>query len=232
MKQFKSSKLKHTNELDNFDDMDEQEIQVSTLGYFEKQQVSCCITVFIDEAVKAPSYYRSVVNRILNTHEGDVIEFEINSGGGQRDGLVQLLSALDRTDANSIAYLNGSVHSAASMLALSCNEVYVSENANMLCHGVSYGVGGKGSDIYNNVIHEQKISKELFQRVYKNFLSPDEIQSCMDGKEIWLDANEIKSRLENRQNILMEEAQEEEEVLKGCSSNPDLFEVEDIQDFI
>ena len=188
---------------DNFDDCDdEQSISVSQLGYFEKQQTSSCITIYIDEAVKSPSYYRSVVNRILNTTEFDVIEFEINSGGGQRDGLVQILSALDRTDATSIAYLNGSVHSAASMLALSCSEVQVSKYANMLCHGVSYGVGGKGSDIYSNVLHEQKIVTELFEAIYRGFLSPEEIKSCIDGREIWLDSDQIVERLVKRQELL------------------------------
>ena len=113
---------------------------------------------------------------------------------------------MDRTQAETCAYINGSCHSAGGLLALSCHGVVVSEYASMLVHFVSYGAIGKAADIFNNVMHEQKISEKLFKKVYKNFLTEDEIDSCIDGKEIWLDSDQIIERLEKRQDILMKEA--------------------------
>jgi len=138
---------------------------------------------------------------LLNTRD-DVIEFEIHSGGGQYNGLSALLSALLRTEATSVAYLNGECHSAASMLALSCDSVQVSPFCTMLCHFASFGHAGKGSDVLSAVNHTYNNSVEIFREVYRGFLTEDELDKCIDGKEYWFDAEEIMQRLQAREDMI------------------------------
>ena len=199
----------------------EEEPQESFLGYTEEQQVSVCLTIPIDTRIREASYYRHVAQRITNTSENDLIKFEIHSPGGAYNGLTALLSAVLRTEATTVAYMNGECHSAASMLALSCDEVQVSPFASMLCHFVRYGTAGKSSDIKAFVDHTHDTGAEVFRNIYWGFLTEDEISACIEGKELWLNAVEIQSRLLKREELLKQEAGEDCDEKLGCEGDCD-----------
>ena len=182
----------------------------TTLGYFMKQQVATQYTVTIDEAFTEPSYYRGVVSMLMGASEEDTVIFLINSPGGRLSGLLTLLEGVNMTDATTLAVLVGECASAASMFALHCDQVFVSENATMLCHNVSYGTNGKGSDVLAHVNHVAKTSEKLLRSTYLNFLSEKEILELLNGQEIYLDSDEIKARLEQKQKATADQEQEPE----------------------
>ena len=182
----------------------------TTLGYFMKQKVATQYTVTIDEAFTEPSYYRGVVSMLMGASEEDTVIFLINSPGGRLSGLLTLLEGINTTDATTLAVLVGECSSAASMFALHCDQVFVSENATMLCHNVSYGTNGKGSDVLAHVNHVAKTSEKLLRSTYLNFLSEKEILELLNGQEIYLDSDEIKARLEQKQKATADQEQEPE----------------------
>ena len=186
----------------------------TTLGYFMKQQVATQYTVTIDEAFTEPSYYRGVVSMLMGASEEDTVIFLINSPGGRLSGLLTLLEGINMTDATTLAVLVGECASAASMFALHCDQVFVSENATMLCHNVSYGTNGKGSDVLAHVNHVAKTSEKLLRSTYLNFLSEKEILELLNGQEIYLDSDEIKARLEQKQKATADQEQEPEVKVK------------------
>ena len=182
----------------------------TTLGYFMKQKVATQYTVTIDEAFTEPSYYRGVVSMLMGASEEDTVIFLINSPGGRLSGLLTLLEGINMTDATTLAVLVGECSSAASMFALHCDQVFVSENATMLCHNVSYGTNGKGSDVLAYVNHIAKTSEKLLRSTYLNFLSEKEILELLNGQEIYLDSDEIEARLEQKQKATADQEQEPE----------------------
>ena len=182
----------------------------TTLGYFMKQKVATQYTVTIDEAFTEPSYYRGVVSMLMGASEEDTVIFLINSPGGRLSGLLTLLEGVNMTEATTLAVLVGECSSAASMFALHCDQVFVSENATMLCHNVSYGTNGKGSDVLAHVNHVAKTSEKLLRSTYLNFLSEKEVLELLNGQEIYLDSDEIKARLEQKQKATADQEQEPE----------------------
>lgn len=183
-----------------------------TLGYFTQQSTSTKIVVPIDEVVKDATYYRQAVQAISNTSEDDVIQYEIASPGGNLSGLLALLTANAKTEATKIANINGECHSAASMLALNCDAIYVSPYASMLCHFVSFGTSGKATDIKSHVNHVHTTSEQLFRETYELFLTEEEIEKCINGFELWLDYDEITRRLEYKYSVLNAEEEDSENV--------------------
>lgn len=169
------------------------------LGFFVKVNQQHLFMVSLDEPFLEPKHYRNVVAMMLEAKEEDTVMFLINSPGGLMDGLLTLLDAIKQTDATTVAVLVGQVSSAASMLALHCDEVEVSDNSTMLCHNISYGTGGKGADVLSHVKHVSKTSDKLLRSTYKDFLSTQEIDDMISGKEIYLDADEIQDRLDARE---------------------------------
>ncbi len=201
----------NTRAFDSYDD----EIVQGSLGYFVKQVSQTTITVHVDEAVKAPSYYRRVVQAISDLGENDQVIFKINSPGGLVSGLVHVLTAMESTNATSIAQLYGECASAASVLALMCDVVYAGDNATMMVHFVSLGASGKADDVYRQVIHVRESNENLFRNVYKGFLTEEELESCLKGTEYWFNSTEILERLKKRDELReIEELEELEELEK------------------
>ena len=169
------------------------------LGYFFETVNSTQYTVPIDENFMEASYYRGIVNMLAQANEQDIVIFRINSPGGQFSGLLSLLDAIETTQAMTIADITGQAASAASILALNCDQCVVGKYAEMLAHEVSYGVGGKGSDNLSHVQHIKKISDKLIWDTYEGFLEDHEIESVLNGKELFLDSDEIIERLNKRE---------------------------------
>lgn len=190
------------------DDEDMFQENENFLSFCAKTYSTTELSVPIDTEFKDASYYRHVVQAITNLDEGDQVEFVISSPGGNYNGLVALLGALDRTPASSVAVISGICHSAASILALNCDAVAVSNYAEMLIHHVSFGAGGKGADVKSQVDHTCKVTEKLFRKTYKYFLTEEEIEDCIRGVEYWLDADQILERLKIRQELQQKESEE------------------------
>ena len=199
---------KNTKNINGFDDEDEyistQGIQ-GTLGYFTREITNYEITVPLDEEIKSQSYYRQVAQRIQELGQGDTVKFEISTPGGNLNGLLSILSALEKTEATSVAVINGEAYSAGAILALNCDLVLVAEHASLMIHDISLGgASGKMSDIARNIDFIRKQSTKLAASTYEGFLSPEEIEDMHKGVEFYFDADEILVRLEARQRYFEE----------------------------
>lgn len=73
------------------------------------------------------------------------------------------------------------------------------------------GFGGKIADLEAFTNFSRKTSNKLIQETYKYFLSPEELQDVIHGKELWLDSEQIQERLLARAKAL--EAEEVKKVL-------------------
>ncbi len=212
---FFSLKAKSSKEED-----DEFELETSErfCGYFLEQRAATRLVVPIDTAFKSPSYYRMVCNKIEELTENDVVEFQINSPGGDLTGLVALLHAVRMTDAETVATIIGDCYSAASLLALSCDVVSVGSLANMLCHSASFGSRGKATDVRHHVNHLTDYAESIFRECYEHFLSEEEIEDVLAGKELYLNFDEINERLQRKYSILQEM---HDSMQEGCCGDPE-----------
>lgn len=184
-------------------------ISAEQLGFFVESKVSNKFTVHIDTEFVNPSFYRNVIEMMDSATEDDMIVFKINSPGGQLSSLQSLIESLKSTEAHTVAVLIGECASAASIFSMYCNSVVVTDSANMLAHHVSYSTGGKGADIVSHVQHMAKISEKLMHDAYKHFLNDSEIADIIAGKEMYMDADEIRHRFAKRQELF--EAEEKAE---------------------
>jgi ATP-dependent protease ClpP protease subunit len=186
-------------------DSEDSEMQAEYLLGYKRSLSINNLSVSIDEPIREPKYYRAIAEEITNLGQHDTVQFRVNSPGGRLDGLVVLLNAIENTEADVVCFIEGECHSAASILALHCPNVIISPYASMMVHHVSYGTAGKDSDVVSMVMHNTAYCKELFMDTYQYFLSEQEIQDVLNGKEIWLRANDIKERLERRAEALNKE---------------------------
>jgi len=215
------SKFKFKNNINlarNDDDDEEGEVNIRSnsqyLPYFESTKVNRCIKVHLDENIKEPKYYRTVLQGIESLGEGDVVLLSINSYGGQLDGAIAIINAIQDTDADVHASIEGVAASAASLIALAAPSISVSPYATMMVHSATFGAFGKQSDVISHASFVDKQVRGLMNSVYKDFLSDKELEEVIMGKEMWFDAEEIVRRLEIRSQMQEKRAKAEAKSLK------------------
>lgn len=156
------------------------------------------ITIYLSGEIGPPETYISAFDAIRHAQETDIIKFNINSPGGDLFTTIQFLRAITECKGMIIASAEGACMSAATMIFLSADRYEISEHSLFMFHNYSGGTFGKGGEMYDQLTKERKWSEKIIRKLYEGFLTPDEIRSILDNKDIWMDGEEVMKRLEKK----------------------------------
>lgn len=149
------------------------------------------ITGDIDEVDK----YIDMINEIKTASPNDTIMIYLNTPGGNLSTTIQIISAIEQSSARVITSLEGEVCSAGTMLFLAGHEKIVNNNTSFMIHNYSHGPFGKGHEVAQRVKFTEKYFRTLARSFYKNFLTAEEIEEVCSGKDMWMEADEVRERL-------------------------------------
>lgn len=156
------------------------------------------ITFYLSGEIKQPQLYSDWFHTIRTAGETDIIYFRINSPGGDLFTAIQMMRAITESKAHIVSSVEGICMSAATMIFLAADSFEVSDHTMFMFHNYSSGVGGKGGEMYDQVVHTHQWSERLMNEIYKDFLTADEIKSILDNKDIWMDSQEVIKRLQKK----------------------------------
>lgn len=163
--------------------------------------------IFLDDDVVEPSEYRDDLMTLRNAHRGDEVHIYINTYGGRLDTTVEFIQAIWNCEADVYTHLTKG-YSAGSIIFLAGHIPVVYEFADMMIHHASGGYWGKMSDVLPQTKHCEKQVKEIYKSVYSGFLTDEELNSVLDGKDYYFLYDEIVERLEKRAKKHSEEAEQ------------------------
>jgi len=154
--------------------------------------------VYLTNHIDVPHTYNQLVHLLQVAEHYHTIELYINNGGGAIDSAFFIIDAIKSTDAHVVAHLSGTVASAATIIALSCDDVICSKYLSFMIHNYSTGTSGKGHEIkaYQNFT-DRELNK-AFREIYTGFLTEDEMTRVIEGADMWLNEDEVADRLANR----------------------------------
>ena len=133
---------------------------------------------------------------IRNASDIDNIRIYINSPGGDLFTTLQFLRVMSDTAAQVTCSVEGACMSAATMIFLHAHSQEVTPHSLFMFHNYSAGTFGKGGEMYDQLQFERTWSENFMTAVYKDFLSPEEITSMLNNKDIWMGSDEVVKRLE------------------------------------
>ena len=170
--------------------------------------------VSITDDFDEPKYYDEVVALLSTASEEDTITFNINSNGGYVSSLAMLLTWKSMCKAYQIHVLSGNASSAASAFFLSnADEYVVSDMASMMIHEYQTSNGGSNSNVVKQATHTAKENEKFIRSCYEYFLTEAEIEDTLKGVEHYLSADEIRERLQKREEIKAQrQSQDEQDV--------------------
>ena len=161
------------------------------------QPLARTIDLYLSGEIKDPSEYIDWFNILNTANESDIIFLHINSPGGYLNTTIQLRESLINCSAHTIASVEGECCSGATVLFLSCKETRISKNSMFMIHSYTGGSFGKAHEIYSHIDFDKKWFKNLYTDVYAGFLTDEEIDDVINGKDFWFDADETYKRLLN-----------------------------------
>ena len=154
------------------------------------------IDVYIMTEIINPIEYSELCHLLRNANSKEVIRIHINTPGGRLDSATMIIDAITESDAYIIGVLSGSVASAGTMIALACDELECSSYLEFMIHYFSGGTGGKGNEIKAHSNFIDKHMPMVFKKIYAGFLSDKEIEDMIEGKDVWLNGDEVLERFE------------------------------------
>jgi ATP-dependent protease ClpP protease subunit len=168
-------------------------------------------TINLDTEIGEASLFEEELLTIRKAQAGDQVHILISTPGGSAETMKCFLSAMEQTEAHIITEITGDVASAGTFIFLAGHEYRVSDNAEGMFHFISFGSLGKGTDVKRHVDFTHRSAERLVKKYYKHFFTDDELQELIDGKEYWLDSEEIIERLEVRSAKMQEDYEDSEQ---------------------
>ena len=153
---------------------------------------------YLTGPIESPDNYVEWFDKIRHAAPDDIVRIYINSPGGDSSSAIQFIRVLSDCQATVMVSVEGDCMSAATMIMLCADSFEISPHSMFMFHNYSGGTIGKGGEMYDNIVFERRWSESLLREVYGDFLTEDEIDSILNNKDIWLDAEEVTSRLKEK----------------------------------
>ena len=176
-----------------------------TAGAITPKVSSQVFEFYISGTIGTADNYISWFDTIRHAKADDTVKIYINSYGGDMFAGIQFMRVLAETEALVICSVEGACMSAATMIFLSADQWEVTPHSMFMFHNYSGGTFGKGGEMYGQIQHERKWSESLLKEIYDGFLTPEEIKSLLDNKDMWMDVDEVILRMEERSNKMNEQ---------------------------
>lgn len=131
--------------------------------------------------------------------ENDLVEIHLSTPGGDMNATDTFLQAMHECEGRVVVRASGGVHSCGSIILMHANEFTLSENFNTLIHNGSTGTGGDLNKFTAAAKHSVEYMTKVLRQTYEGFLTPEELDAMIEGKDFWLNGEEFMRRWNLRQ---------------------------------
>ncbi len=157
--------------------------------------------VMFDRDIDNSSEFHEEFYTMRQAGEGDIVNIHMDSMGGACSTISTFEHIKSKSSAHFHGILQGKAFSAGSAIFLLCDTYEVGSLAEMMIHTSQQGMRGHSQEVEEWGKQSARGARIMMELVYKDFLTQEEIDRCLDGKAMWLDSNQIKERLANRETI-------------------------------
>ena len=166
--------------------------------------------IFLYGPIESAFDFAEAIETLARCDEGDTVTIHLSSPGGCVSAVDALLHAIKTAQDNGVnvhAVASGLTASAATFVLLECSSFELSDGFHALIHNGSLGDGGSYNQFRASTTFYLKYMEERLRDVYKHFLTDEELDQVMDGKDIWLSPQDWIERYQKRNEAYLAEQQ-------------------------
>lgn len=186
--------------------------------HHEARPLSVQHNFYLDFAIDGVEPFYEFFSTLRQAGPEDVVFLHINSPGGSVATMTQIIGAITSSPCAVIGVAEGEVSSAAAMIFFSCHGFQVNDYSHFLIHNGMGGYIGKPNDNLAAAHSHQTRTDKWLKGVLSPFFSKKEIKDIREGKEFYLDSDDVLDRLRKAEEKLREE---EERLAESQSSDDD-----------
>lgn len=157
---------------------------------------------YLNTEIMEPDQYNELCFRLATATNLDKFVLYINTPGGLIDSAFMLCDAIKNSPAHVTAKLTGTVASAGTIITMVCDDIIVSDHLSFMIHNYSAGVSGKGHEMKARQGFMDSSLNDAFREFYTDFLTPSEMQEIIDGKDLWIGSDEVRTRWARRGTVV------------------------------
>lgn len=139
--------------------------------------------------------YIDLIDALYNGKPNETIIIHLNTPGGHLDIALQIINAIKVSDAEVITLADGQVASAGSLILFASSQIAIQPYSYVMIHDGSGGPAGKFNENLKQAQFTNKLLTKLYKDIYIPFLSEEEVNQVLEGKDIWMMADELNERI-------------------------------------
>lgn len=152
----------------------------------------------IDDVITEVAQFSSAIMVLEAASEEDEVEIILQCDGGNVNATDAFIHAMTKCSAPIHVVATGGCHSAATHILLAADSFELSKGFNALLHCGSDGAYGGANEYRIKSKFDEVFRVQQFRDIYEGFLTEDEIDAMLDGKDIWLDGEQWCERAMKR----------------------------------
>ena len=193
---------------------EELELETKPYGYYEQTLVRKVQHFYLSGYIDEPASYIDMVHKIRVAGPDETIFIHLNTEGGDLSTGIQLVNAMKYSDAHIVCSLEGEAYSLGSLIFLAGDEFIIHDNSIMMIHNFSGGIYGKGNEQVSQLEATIKWFNTIARDYYTPFISEEELADILKGEDIWLQADDVRKRLNKMVKIIRKARKELEQDTK------------------
>ena len=150
---------------------------------------------YINDAIDDADDYVELIDALYQGQPNHTIYIHLNTPGGRLDVTMQIINAIRSSEATVVGIADGQVASAGSLLLFSCPNIGIQPLSYVMLHDGSEGAFGKANENLKQAQFTSKLLSKIAHSVYEPFFTKEEIDTVLDGKDMWLSSDEVEERI-------------------------------------
>ncbi len=163
---------------------------------FEQTFCASQVHFYLSDEIGEPHDYVEMIHRMLTAASNDIIFIHLNTPGGRLDTGVQIVNAMQNSQAKIVTVLESMAFSLGTFIFLAGDEMVVNDHCMVMFHNFKSGVVGKGQEMFAQLDATTKWFSALAKKIYIPFLTEDEFNKIIRGEDLWMHSPEIRKRLD------------------------------------
>lgn len=151
-------------------------------------------SIYISNEIGSPGEYVPLLHKIRTIDSDTGVLLYLAGDGGDCDGMLTIINALQDCNGAVCAVVHGNVRSAHSCIALSAGSLVLYPHTVLMLHDFSGEFAGKAHELNSRLESGMKQSRELDQQYVMPFLTEKEFKQMLAGKDFWLHANDAATK--------------------------------------
>ena len=181
---------------DEEDDLRKKDPKKKAFEVYETTFTAQQVHFYLSDEIVEPREYTDMIHRILVASPNDILFIHLNTLGGRLDTGVQIVNAMQNSQAKIITVLESMAFSLGTLIFLAGDEMIVNDHCMLMFHNFKGGILGKGQELAAQLEATMKWFSTLAKKIYIPFLTEEEFNRILRGEDIYMHSPEIRKRLD------------------------------------